>query len=115
MMGQDQVGTVRDDEVVLQGHAARGQLPHLLLEGPGIDDHPVAHHAQDPRMEDARRDQVKDEMLLADLDGVAGVVAAVEAGHDLDLLGEQVHDLSLAFVAPLGADHDNVGHADRPF
>ena len=36
-----------------------------------------------------------------------GVVAAVEAGHHLHLGGEQVHDLALALVAPLGAgDHD---------
>ncbi len=62
-------------------------------------------------MEDARRDQVEDEMLLSDLDGVASVVAAVEAGHDLDLLREQVHDLSLAFVAPLGADHNDIRHS----
>ena len=66
-------------------------------------------------MEDAGRDQMEDEALLAHLDGVAGVVAAVVAGHDLDLLREQVHDLALAFVAPLGADHHDVWHADRTF
>ena len=43
-------------------------------------------------------------LSLAHADGVAGVVAAVVAGHDLDLLREQVDDLALAFVAPLGAD-----------
>jgi hypothetical protein len=63
-----------------------------------------------PGMEDAGGNQVKDEALLAHLDGVAGVVAAVETSHDLDLLREEVHDLSLTFVAPLGADHHDVGH-----
>ena len=53
-------------------------------------------------------------LSLADADGVAGVVAAVVAGHDLDLLREQVHDLALAFVAPLGADDHDVGHGRGP-
>ena len=48
--------------------------------------------------------------LAADDDGVAGVVSAVVARHDLDLLGEQVDDLALAFVAPLAARHNDVRH-----
>ena len=51
--------------------------------------------------------------LPADDHGVAGVVAAVVAGHDLDPRGEQVDDLPLAFVAPLGAGDHDVGHVPR--
>ena len=46
---------------------ARAQLADLLLEGPGVDDHPVAHDAQDAGVQDAGGDQVKDEALLADM------------------------------------------------
>ena len=42
--------------------------------------------------------------LVADADGMAGVGAALVAGDDVGLLGEHVDDLSLAFIAPLGAD-----------
>jgi hypothetical protein len=35
---------------------------------------------------------------------VAGVVAALEADHGIRPLSEQVRDLPLPFVAPLGAD-----------
>ena len=48
-------------------------------------------------------------LTVAD-DRVAGVVAALKADHDVRLLGEQVGDLSLPFVAPLGADYDETGH-----
>jgi hypothetical protein len=41
---------------------------------------------------------------------VAGVVAAVVAGHHLHLLREEIDDLPLAFVAPLGARYDDIGH-----
>jgi len=38
---------------------------------------------------------------------VAGVVPALEARHRRGTLGEQIDDLALAFIAPLGADDDD--------
>ena len=57
--------------------------------------------------------QVEDVLLVADADGVARVGATLVAGDDVGVLGEQVDDLSLSFVAPLGADDDLDGHAVR--
>ena len=48
-------------------------------------------------------------LALAD-DRVAGVVAALEAHDHVGPLGEQVGDLPLALVAPLGADYDHAWH-----
>ena len=56
---------------------------------------------------------MQDELLPVDDHGVAGVVPAVVAGHHLDPRREQVHDLPLAFVAPLGAGDHDVGHVPR--
>ena len=39
-----------------------------------------------------------------DDDGVAGVSATAPARHDLGVFGEQVNDLTLAFIAPLSAN-----------
>ena len=48
------------------------------------------------------------ELLAVADDRVAGVVAALKAHDHVGLLGEQVGDLSLSLVAPLGADdHDS--------
>jgi hypothetical protein len=45
---------------------------------------------------------------------VAGVVAALEACDRPDPLGQKVDDLAFAFVAPLGADDDEVlGHGEE--
>ena len=41
---------------------------------------------------------------------MAGIVAALEAHDDIGLLRQPVDDLALPFVAPLGADDDNIGH-----
>ena len=48
--------------------------------------------------------------LAVDHQGMAGIVAALEAHHDLGPLGQPVDDLALAFVAPLGADHRHIRH-----
>jgi hypothetical protein len=41
---------------------------------------------------------------------MAGVIASLEAHDDVGLLGEQVRELSLALIAPLGADYHDSRH-----
>ena len=62
----------------------------------------------------AARDELQRVPLAADDDGVTGVVAALVAHHVGVLLGEQIDDLRLALVTPLGADDDGDGHAHAP-
>ena len=59
-----------------------------------------------PGAQNAARDELQDELLAADDDGVAGVVTAGVAGDDVELFAEDVDDLAFAFVAPLGAEND---------
>ena len=49
---------------------------------------------------------------LADDERMTGIVAALEAHHDIGAMAEPVDDLAFAFVAPLGADHHDCGHLD---
>ena len=55
-------------------------------------------------------DELEGVALTADDDRVAGVVPALVAHDVAVLLGEQVDDLGLALVAPLGADDDGDRH-----
>ena len=64
--------------------------------------------------EDAGREQVQGVLLVADDDGVAGVVAALVADDVVDAAAEQVGGLALALVAPLGADEHDRGHRGPP-
>ena len=43
-------------------------------------------------------------------DGVPCVVSALETDDVVEVVGDQVGDLALTFVAPLGADEDDAGH-----
>src|SRR5262249_27266897 len=66
--------------------------------------------------QDARGDQLQDELAAADLDSVAGVVAALVARDDVEVLREEVDDLAFAFVTPLRAHNDDVAHGmERKF
>src|SRR6266853_6750132 len=87
------------------------QLVHLLDQRLRRKDHAVADVAVDALPEDARGNQVQNGFLAADHQGMPGVVPALEAHHALGMVGEPVHHLALALVAPLGADDDHVlGH-----
>src|SRR5690606_496559 len=67
----------------------------------------VAQQATPAGVEDSRRDLVQHELLVADVHGMTSVRAALIPRHDLYLLGEDVDDLPLPLVAPLGADDDH--------
>ncbi len=68
------------------------------------DSLPLAHHAGRQQ-----RQLVGD---AVDHQGVAGIVAALEADDDIGLLGQPVDDLALALVAPLGPDYHHIRHQD---
>ena len=42
--------------------------------------------------------------------GVTSVVTALSADNDIGLFGEKIDDLPFSFIAPLGANHNRVGH-----
>ena len=44
---------------------------------------------------------MQDVLLTFDMDGMAGIVSALRAHHDVGLLSQDVNDFALAFIAPL--------------
>ena len=92
-----------DIQVTVDGHAASTQVLNFGKQRHRIDYHAVADHADLARMQDARRDQVQDILLVANLNRVTRVVAALIAHHHVGLFGQHVDDLALALVAPLRA------------
>ncbi len=106
MVRQDHVGAVADEQAAIHFHAGFAQRGHFLEKGDGVEHHAVADDAAAARPQDAARHQLKNEFLSVDDDGVPGIVSAGIAGHDREILRENVHDLALAFVAPLRTDDD---------
>src|SRR6516164_6361481 len=65
--------------------------------------------------QDAGRQQVQGIALVADDDGVPGIVATLVADDVVDPVAEQVGGLALAFIAPLRADDHDGRHVTGPF
>src|SRR5438128_3434820 len=89
------------------------RLVDLFQELRRIDDHSVpddVHRAlsQDPGWQEMERVQ-----LVAHLDRVPCVRAALEPHNDVRAVGKVVDDLPLAFVPKLGSDHNRRGHPNR--
>ena len=111
---QHQDRVLRHDQRVGRDlHAGRSDARDLLKQRPGIDHDAVADDGA-LLLDDARGKQRELVGLVADDDGMAGIVAALEAHDHLGPVGEPIDDLAFAFVAPLGADHCDVGHNPYP-
>jgi hypothetical protein len=112
---------VREDQMGAGGHleplaAASPALQHgdLGQQHLGIDHDPVADDRHDVVVEHARGDELERERLPVDHQRVTCVVAPLVADHQVHLLGEEVGELALALVAPLGSDHDGCRHDALP-
>ncbi|MNQ94853.1 hypothetical protein D3C85_1103910 [compost metagenome] len=105
---QDQTGVVGDgQDVGADGHALGDDLLDLADQMPGIDDHAVADD-RGLALHHARRQQRQLVNLAVDDQRMARVMAALEAHHHVGAIGQPVHNLALALVAPLGADYRDV-------
>ena len=94
--------------------ASRRESRDFAKEHLEINDHAVRNHGRHAGREDARGQQVKGVLLVANDHGVAGIVAAVELDHVVDTAGQEVGGLALTLVAPLGAHENDCWHDDSP-
>src|SRR5262249_15022324 len=76
-----------------------------------IEHHAIADHRQLVLAQYTGSQQRELVGFAVDDEGMAGIVPALEAHDDVGLFRQPVDDLALSFVAPLGADDDNVGHS----
>src|SRR5690606_28341185 len=113
MAGKDQRAGRADAQPLARRDALRFQHVEFFGKRHRVQDDAVADEAFDAVTEDAGGNQLKHSLVATDDQGVAGVVAALETHHATGALGEQVDDLALAFITPLGADHDDIlGHGN---
>ena len=102
VIGQQELGPLRHDQVgggdpgLLQG----GELLRQLVD---VQGHAVADDVGDVPIEHPGGQGVQGKAAVVVDDGVPCIGAPLEADHDVRLLCQKVGDLSLAFVAPVGA------------
>ena len=109
VQGQDQNGIVRQGQQFgTNDHALRANPGDLVQEGPRIDDDAVANDRL-LALHHARRQQRELVGHIAHHQSMACIMPALEANHDIRAIGQPIDNLALTLVAPLGADHGDVG------
>ncbi len=107
VVGQDDLGAVGDEQLAIRatgdGQACLAQFFDFAKEGCGVEDDTIADDSSAAGAQDAAGDELQHVFFAVNDDGVTGVVASSIAGDHIELLGEDVDDLTLAFVAPLGS------------
>ena len=58
-------------------------------------------------MNDPRRQKPQNKGFIADINAVPGIMAALVTRNNIKPVRQQIDDLSLSFIAPLGADNYN--------
>ena len=96
-----QMGAAGDAYALLYRDAEGLDGLAFLPEDGGVEDDPVADDIDGSFTEDTRRNGVQHEGCVAEMDGVAGVGAALEAGHHGVAFRQEIHDLAFSFVSPL--------------
>ena len=110
MIGKNKVGGFAEKEVAIDFDTELAQAFDFFDEADGVHDDAVADDAGFAATENSRGHKVEDIFLAFDEDGVAGVVTALRADDDIRLLRQNINDFALAFIAPLGAHENCIGH-----
>ena len=99
---QDDVGPLGDHQVPAQLHGDPhlAELIDLVLKVERIHGDPVANDIDHRRAQDARGNQVQDQLSRSHVQGVSGVVPSAIANHVIRIPGQGIDDLPLAFITP---------------
>lgn len=108
---EDNMSAVGEEDASLVVHAHVPQGLELAQHAAQVHHHTVADHALHSRMQDGRGNQVKLVLHAVHHDRVASIRATCHTRADVVVLGYDVNQLALAFVTPLGANHN----IDRTF
>jgi hypothetical protein len=105
VIGQNHLRPVRHKKPLSTATPSPRSFRHFLQERNRIQHHAVPDDALAGGPQHAAGNELQDKLLPANNDRVPGVVPARIARHSAEALAQHVHNLALAFVAPLGAKH----------
>jgi hypothetical protein len=109
----DQVGGKAYGQIIRSDHNSSGsKFVNFLTENHGVKHNSVGDEAAFPGVEDAGWYKVQRVFLAVGDNSVPGIVASLKTDNYVRIPGQQIHDFTLAFIAPLGADYNYTGHKE---
>jgi hypothetical protein len=76
---------------------------YFLHQCERVEDDAIADNRFAALAQDAARNELQNEFLAVNSNGVSGVVSAGITRHNAEVIGEHIDDLAFALVTPLGA------------
>src|ERR1700730_13899388 len=116
VQGEDQRHVLGDLQIVWRDlDALSCELGDFICKMMRIEDDAIADDREfsGPHYPSGQQRELID--IVVDDERMPGIVAALEAHHDIGLERQPIDDLALAFVAPLGADHHHIRHETYRF
>src|SRR5947209_8699344 len=110
MIRKDEMSAVANEQVAADMDAEFAQTIDLANQRHWIDDDAVPDDAPFPAPQNSRRNQVQNVLRPAMDNSMPGVIPTLAAHNDVRLRSEDIDDFAFAFVPPLRADQDGVGH-----
>jgi hypothetical protein len=108
------MGPVADRKILPDLHALPLQMIHFFNQRPGIDHDAVADQAAGAAIQNAGGDEMENERIPLIDDRMAGIGPTLIPHDHIGILREDIDYLPFAFVAPLGADDDEIRHCSLP-
>src|SRR5271168_531283 len=105
MVGQNHLRAVGDKKLLIDVDPQVAQLADLFKESQWVQHHAIADDRPAVRTQNTARDQLQDELLAPDDDGMSSIVTAGIARYNSKPIGKNVDDLSFSLIAPLGAQY----------
>ena len=111
MIRHYQVRAFAQEKIFSYINPAFYQPVHFFNQGFRLNNHSVADYAGLPFMKNSGGDDMKNKFFIVYYNGVACIVASLIPRNRIGFFREHINNLSLAFIAPLGANY----HYNRHF
>ena len=104
MIWHDEMRFMTDEQSILHGNTKAFQHGNLFHQCHGVDNHSIANHTFDIRLQNSTWNQMKDKFLSFDHNGMSCIRTALIARHDIHGITQKIDDFSFSFIAPLGTN-----------
>src|ERR1700743_2531936 len=103
MRRQDQMGALRDIQILPVIHPECRYGLAFFFQGNGIEYDSVTNQVDGAFMEDPRRDLMQNDLLVIDVQGMACIGTTLEPGYQVVAGSKIIYNLSFSFIPPLEA------------
>jgi len=111
VIGKNEMGRFAQVKIAVDFDPEFAETFDLTDEADRIDDDSITNHTNLFLAQNARGDEMEDVFLAADVNGMAGIVAALCADDDVRFFGEHVDNFAFSLIAPLGTHQNCICHS----